>query len=84
MNEHKEGRKYQVEIQIVSLEVLQSLVDCLLHMVGMMVCVPQLACDLKYSQYSNYIQVASDSLTKIWSLGTPDFFQPFPTSFSFK
>jgi hypothetical protein len=38
---------YQVKIQIVSLKVLQCLVDGFLHVVRVVVCVPQLAGDLE-------------------------------------
>jgi hypothetical protein len=76
----------QVKIQVVGLEVLQCFVDGLLHVVRVVMSVPQLAGDLEsdgnvsYYQYNGYFEA---SLTKISSRGTPDFFQPFPTSFSF-
>ena len=79
---------YQVQIEVVRLEILEGLVDGLFYILGMMVGVPQLAVDLEIKEedcqsVAQGMVNATKALTKISSRGTPDFFQPFPTSDSF-
>jgi hypothetical protein len=37
---------YQIQIQVVGLQVFQCLVETLLHIIGVMMCVPELASNL--------------------------------------
>jgi hypothetical protein len=41
---------YQIQIQVVGLQVFQCLAETLLHVIGMMMCVPELASNLSSSK----------------------------------
>lgn len=78
---------YEVEIQVVGLEVRQTDVYSLLDIFGLVMSVPELArqlhCQILLAMCTPISRLSSpEQLTKMSFRGTPDALIPSPTSFS--